>query len=225
MLEPKKGAARRGSIGDEIFQFEELSLVEYEDLSFQIIRKRFVDKTYEYIGFELALLCLRFEAVLNQELELEDLPISPQKLSDSFQYAIKPIELNASEKEVFFELLLTAFRQCYQKCLHQANNTFIDKGILTTLNESDGSAYFKRKQRVAKAETRRKSLIASISENEVLDADGRVSAPKMDELLEQIVIPDVAYDHVLHPQPIAPDASRQELLASINELQNIRIRQ
>ncbi|NRB41422.1 MAG: DUF1631 family protein [Pseudomonadales bacterium] len=197
----------------------DLALVEYEDLNFQLLRRKFSDKIYDVLGADLALATLRFEELLGHELELDDMPLSPVKLSKSLQSAIKPIEVDAEKKEAFFRHTLTCFAKNYRQCVNQANNTFIEKGILTDLNDSDGRAYYMRKQKQFMSKNKRNELMASISEETLLDEKGKFVDTKMDDLLNTIDIPQQEHQHIVEAAPLAPAANQQQLLHAISELQ------
>ncbi|NRB38616.1 MAG: DUF1631 family protein [Pseudomonadales bacterium] len=212
---------RRGVIGEIQREMQKLALVDQEQLAFQVFSEHFIDSAQKHIGINMSLLLLRFEAVSDQELEFEDLPFSPQQLAQSFESALRPIELDRDEKAEFFRTLLSLTNRHYVQWLNHANNQFIDLGILADLNESDANAQLKRKQQKQVSAQKRKELMSSISPNIQLDDEGNAIAPDMDELLEQIHIPESSSEHIIDNHIMCPDITQSELLQVISELQPI----
>ncbi|NRB37817.1 MAG: DUF1631 family protein [Pseudomonadales bacterium] len=208
----------RGIIGEVQHQIEELALVDKEEQAFKLASDAFIEKAQVLGGINLALLTIRFEHVTDQQLEDEDLPLGPQQLCQALQEAIRVIELHTEHKVGFFRRVLAMLYKHYNDYLLDANNTFIDQRICEHLDESDGRARFRSKREKVKAAIKRNNLLSSINQNLTLDDEGNPLPPKMDELLEHIHIPPSASEHVLDVNIMAPDASKEELLAAISQL-------
>ena len=223
LLNRESSIARRGIIGETKKQIQALALVDKEYLAFKLASEEFTQKVEARDGIALALLTLRFEHILARDLEEEELPLAPEKLIGALQEVVKSAPLEQETKSLFFNHISKAFYRYYSQYLAAANNICIDQNILSDLNESDGHARFKRRRDRIKAAEKRQDLMNSINQNLQLDDSGKPIAPKMDELLEKICLPQSSNEHQLEEVLMAADASQQELLGFIDDLQGLKL--
>ncbi len=218
LMKPIQRETRRGVIGEVQRSFENLKLVDKEELTLKLLSDHFIEQLDDSVNTKLALLAMRFEYLCAQDLEIDELPISHTLLSEHLLSAIKTLKLEPDVRGAFFKLLLTRVADHYVELVNQANNLFIDAGVLADLNDSDGQSRFKRNQQKIAAVKKRKALIASVSHEVKFDDDGNPIPPEMEEVLEHLNIPDTAKGHTIDSDMMAPPMSQTELLASVDKL-------
>ena len=209
----------RGIIGEVQRRIQALAMVDQEELAFKIKVDEFTERSEIRTGISQALLVMRFEAVLDRELEEEQLPLYGQKLITQFQKAIQPIELDREEKTAFFAHLANSLVRYYDRYLSDANNILIDQNILADLNESDGKARFNKRQQRIESAKKRKALMGSITANLQKDDKGNPILPKMDDLLSQLHLPQACSAHHLMHSTDLESADIASLLLAIDDLQ------
>lgn len=206
-----------GVIGEVVRNFDGLMLVDKEELSLQLICDSFVEAAFEKIQSQLAVLTMRFEHIAGQDLEIEDILLAPDVLSELLRKALVPVEVDYKLKSELLKHVLNDILVEYVDLIVSSNNIFIDNGILSDLNESDGKARFKRNQSRVEAQEKRKSLLASISQNVTYDDDGNPVAPKMDEVLENLDISESFSEHIITSSDSAEYIDQSSLIEQIDE--------
>ncbi len=214
----KSKVVRTGVIGEVQKQIQALALVDREELAFKLKVDEFIDKAEKQGGIQLALLVLRFEAVLARDVDEDELPFAAENLITIFKDSVQAIELDREEKTAFFSRLCHLIHSNYARILSDANNLLIDNGILNDLNESDGQARLVKRKKRLKAVKKRKSLMSSMQKDVKMDEKGDPIPPDMDELLSTLDIPQKTQVHQLQDNVMGDDASTSMLLSFFDEL-------
>ncbi|CAA0079284.1 Uncharacterised protein [BD1-7 clade bacterium] len=221
LMKPIEREVRRGVIGEVQRSFENLRLVDKEELTLKLIGDHFLEQLDDGINTKMALLAMRFEYTCGQDLEIEDLPIGHILLAEHLLAAVKSVELEPGVRAAFYKNLLTTLADSYIDLVNIANNLFIDAGVLADLNDSDGQSRFKRNHQKIEAAKKRKALIASVSHEVKFDDDGNPIPPDMDEVLEHLQIPDTAKAHVIESDLMAPQIDDKSLLQTVDKLNDL----
>lgn len=216
ILSPLRKKFNTGVIGKKANSIEDLMLVDKEELSLQLICDDFTERALNDTQKALAILTMRFEFLVGQDLEIEDIILSSDVLSDVIRTALLKVDADYKLKSEFLRAVLNSLLAVYVDLLDDANNAFIARGVLTDLNESDGQARYKRKQEKIEAQVKRKSLIASLSHNVTYDDDGNPASADMAEVLENLEISERKSEHLIETSKSAEYINEEDLLKHID---------
>ena len=197
LLSPLRHKYKQGDMEQAAHQRSGLSILGKQEQSLQVFSESFEGRAALLCELELSLLVQRFENLVKQSLSVEDLPISPRAILEQAKAYVLGFKVDPAIQLELFKGILKEFVVNYESLMVGLNNIFIDKGVLPTLDESDGYSRQVTRQKREQAKENRKFLMADLLGEVQRDSQGKVIQPNMGKVLEKVDIADENAEHAL----------------------------
>ncbi len=198
---------------DEI-NLDHLSLMDPEELELNILVSNCEKSLAEEYAGQLAVLGMRFEYVLQYDMDMSKLPLSPAVLASGLLQSLTCLEIELEEKHALLAALLVQLEAEYLQILDTANRSFAKNNVLAKLTEDEGRERQKKKQKKAEAKESRNKLLDDVNS----DSDGSEQnlSPALSKLLQTTDVAEKLNEHIVHVADDAPILDQAELFEKID---------